>query len=141
MASDCEAVRYRNRDRWPTLTGAGGRSEIKLRELWLQVTMNNLIPTDASHSSATESEVDIPIAFRRAFAPTPVERTANFVRVALRSMCGWLHSQSEQVWLPRTNDPIAELKHVYLGEYGVLPTQFRGSSPRRCCSDLPTWHS
>jgi hypothetical protein len=122
-------------------TGAGGRSEIKLRELWLQITMNNLIPTDAHQSTPTEYEVDIPIAFRQAFAPTPVERTAKFVKVALRSICGWLRGQSEQVWLPRTIDPIAELKHVYLGEYGVLSTQVGGSSPRRCCSDLPTCDS
>jgi hypothetical protein len=102
--------------------------------------MNNLISTDTSHSIAPECEDEIPSAFRQAFAPTPIERATEFVQGVVRWLCGWLRNQSNQVWLPRTIDPVAELKHVHLGEYGVIPTQFSGSSPRRCCSDLPTWH-
>ena len=103
--------------------------------------MNELMRTVTSDSLPPESEDEIPGAFRRAFAPTSIERVANFVQAVVRPLCGWLRSQSEHVWLPRTLDPIAELKHVHLGEYGVIPSQFRGASPRCCCSDLPTWHS
>ena len=103
--------------------------------------MNNLIETTESRSAALESEDQIPSAFRRAFEPTPIETVATFLQSGLHSLHGWLQRQGEQVWLPRTIDPIAELKHVYLGEYGIIPSEFARSSPRRCCSDLPTWRS
>jgi len=86
-----------------------------------------------------EAEDEIPSAFLRAFAPTPIERVANFVQIALSWMHGWFHSQTEQVWLPRTVDPVAELKHVHLGEYGLIPAELSGSSRRHGRDSQPTW--
>ena len=101
--------------------------------------MNDLIETPESRSTALESADQIPSAFRRAFEPTPVEVVTTFLHSTWHSLHGWLERQTELPWLPRTIDPIAELKHVYLGEFGVMPIQFSGSAQRRCCSDLPTW--
>ena len=57
----------------------------------------------------------------------------------LRSLHNWLTRQAARVWLPRTVDPIAELKYVCLGEYGVMPIQFNNSAPRHGRYARPTW--
>jgi hypothetical protein len=95
----------------------------------------NMTPLTTAPDERTqdlEGEVDIPRAFRRAFEPTPIERAASFLRVVQHSLRGWFERQGQMAWMPRATDPVAELKHVWLGEYGLAPSAFEQPSSRRC---------
>jgi hypothetical protein len=46
-----------------------------------------------------------------------------------QAVVGWF---GRRPWRnPRTIDPVAELKHVWLGDYGVLPSAFDRPAARR----------
>ena len=95
--------------------------------------MNMITPSTApdKRSHDPQAEDDIPPAFGRAFQPTSLERTARLLQVVQHALIGWFDRQREMPWMPRATDPVAELKHVWLGEYGVVPVAFEHRSSRR----------
>ena len=94
--------------------------------------MTRFITAPDERSQDLEGEVEIPRAFRRAFRPTYIEQAISLLQAAKQSLVGWFERQRQSPWLPRTADPVAELKHVWLGEYGLAPTVFEQPSSRRC---------
>ena len=95
-----------------------------------EMKMNTLTPAPDKRSHR-EVEDDIPSAFRRAFEPTYVEQTASLLQVVRQALLGWFERQRQMPWIPRAIDPVAELKHVWLGEYGIVPSAFEHRSSRR----------
>jgi hypothetical protein len=94
--------------------------------------MTTLSPAPDKRSQDLEAEVDIPLAFRRAFQPTLLEQAAGGLRRAQHSVIEWFERQPRRSWwLPRAIDPVAELKHVWLGDYGLLPSAFDRPAARR----------
>jgi hypothetical protein len=83
-------------------------------------------------SQDLEGEVEIPRAFRRAFQPTYIEQATSLLQAVTHSLLGWFERQHQMAWLPRATDPVAELKHVWLGEYGLAPSVFEQPLSRRC---------
>ena len=96
--------------------------------------MSRAITAPDERSNDLRAEVDIPDAFRRAFQPTPVEQLVGLLRRVQQSLSGWCSRQREMRWLPRATDPVAELKHAWLGDYAVVPGAFAHRSPRRSVS-------
>ena len=74
--------------------------------------------------SAAETEYQIPNAFRRAFAPTLIERVRDLVLRARQAVSGWLDRYSDGLWQPRAST-IWDTAHeqAWLGEYGLFTSR------------------
>jgi hypothetical protein len=79
-----------------------------------------------------EREEQIPEPFIRAFQPTPVD----IATAVFGSIRDWFQRQREARWMPRATDPLNELKHVWLGEFGVLPSELERPARRRIGDSL-----
>ena len=93
--------------------------------------MNNVIADQDRCSGALARDAgqnsDIPSAFRHAFEPPLATHAAGRLHMLWQAARRWLDRQSDRIWLPRATDPVAELKHVWLGEHGILPPGFEKS--------------
>jgi hypothetical protein len=93
--------------------------------------MTTLTTAPDKRTQHLQGEVEVPRAFRRAFQPTYVEQVTGCLQAVKHSLLGWFERQQQMRWLPRATDPVEELKHVWLGEYGLAPSLFEPSSRRR----------
>lgn len=93
--------------------------------------MNAHPVVEDERSEAGAEELEIPSPFRRAFEPTLRHRAVDLAGTLQRSVGRWIDRQRERPWLPREVDPVTELKHVWLGEYGLAPDRYGPPSPRR----------